>query len=396
MKLINDIRQRNESLREKIQKREAARLEVKNLVENKNWSEAIKKAKEADIPFFYRSQVEEDAINVIETANEASRVMRVSWWLFAASEHLKNAQSALESLNLELLKTNNEFAEKHLVDIKEEDLDDSQRDVLHFLKNELSNLEKDYKALISLPEKEIKTVRDFAVKTKDPESVSEKLHTDFNKIAVRFPDSRLFRWLKRLQTSSQTSFIVFSEDYLNAFMELAGYFAHGDKQSVETCLKKIKGLLDQVGGDPSVVLACEALITWEKRKLMWDTLDEISVRLGRYTVAFNKTLWIDNEYDLLMVNLANLNDISSEVLAVGCMKKDDFGTKFTNQLKEIKANLTKENIGFRSFIDGDTRNSWVKYMEDMIVYIEDQSQIGVAFYENLLRHSKPISSRMEK
>jgi hypothetical protein len=396
MKSINDIRQRNESLREKIQKRETARREITGLVENKNWTDAFQKAREAGIPFFYRSQVEEDALKVIDVANEASRIMRGNWRLFAASEYLKNAQSALEALNLEQVITNNKFAEEHLVEIKEEDLDDSQRDVLYLLKEELSNLEDDYKVLSSLPEKEIKTVRDFAVKIKNPESVSEKLRIDFNKIAVHFPDSRLFRWLKRPQSSSKTSFIIFAEDCVSAFMELARCFAYGEKQNAETYLKNIKGVLDHVEGDPSVVLAYESLMAWEKRKLMWDTLDGISASLGRYTAAFNKTLWIDNEYDLLVANLASLNDISPEVLAIGCINKDHFGAKFTYQLGVIKGSLEKENIGFRSFIDGDPRNSWVKYMKDMIDYIEDQSEIGVTFYENLLRHSKLNSSHMEK
>jgi hypothetical protein len=391
MKSINDIRQRNESLWEKIQKRETARREITGLVENKNWTDAFQKAREAGIPFFYRSQVEEDALKVIDVANEASRVMRGSWRLFAASEHLKTAQSALEVLNLALVKTNNESAEKYIVAIEEKDLDDSQRDVLYLLKAELSNLEKDYEVLISLPEKEIKTVRDFAARIKNLESVSEKLHTDFNKIAVRFPDSRLFIWLKRPQSSSKTSFIIFSEGYVTAFIELTGYFAYGEKQNVNISLKKIKELLDQVEGDPSIVLAYESLMAWEKRKLMWETLDEISERLKRYTGAFNKTLWADNEFDLLVENLANLNDIFPEVFAVGCKKNDYVDAKITNLLRDIKESLKQVRIDFRSFVDVDNRNSWIKYIDDLIAYIEDQSQIGLEFYENLLHHRNLIS-----
>jgi len=302
-------------------------------------------------------------------------------------------------LNLALVKTNNESAEKYIVAIEEKDLDDSQRDVLYLLKAELSNLEKDYEVLISLPEKEIKTVRDFAARIKNLESVSEKLHTDFNKIAVRFPDSRLFIWLKRPQSSSKTSFIIFSEVYVNTLMELAGYFAYGEKRDVEieACLKKIKETLDAAESDPSVVLAYEALMVWEKRKLMWDTLDVISARLTRYTGAFNKTLWADNEFDLLVANLANLNDILPEILAVGCMKKKDVvGEKITNQLNGIKESLAGVDIGFRSSVNGDARNSWVKYMNDMITYIDDQSQIGIEFYENLLRHRNLISTNSNR
>lgn len=411
--LTEEIKIEIEEIKSQIEKRLNAHDGINRALKAKDWNEAYKIAKEADIDIydpFATFREASEAVEKVDASIDGVRQKREE--LKQETEKIKMDEDVWREL---------EAWNKNLVDIQIALLKDSESNHLKFLeflkKPEYKNLfalaeqlsvETKYLMEIDDPSK-LRKIKKLLVEGQSPESEDftwiYKMHQDI-------PNSQI---INRLYTKAEQRFLnqpepIVAEDYQSNFDSIEKAFKESNQDEFRKTISALETkLIDEKNPLLRRIYQSDVYI-WKQRLLAWERAVKLLHEVQGFWAKIDQSVNCANEWadekniSTLVAALLDLRDIPSEIFA---LKSNDNSTALEKSLDETLGKIASNLDNLESDLLGKNRkkaeksivhdtSEWREYFKDMKPWLVEQLEKGQAFMRKLDETSQPVPDISKK